>query len=84
MLIGALVPFLFHGMNGIHNIVPNLPQIPSSIILKPVCRYEAMDGYDIYSDYGYLLCAWFRISASRLMYLSQCGFFPSVSLEVRT
>ena len=34
MLIGALVPFLFHGMNGVHNIIPNLPQIQSSIILN--------------------------------------------------
>ncbi|MHB0999511.1 MAG: DUF6785 family protein [Armatimonadota bacterium] len=34
MWVGALIPFLFHGMNGLHNIAPNLPQIPSAIILN--------------------------------------------------
>ncbi len=34
MWIGALIPFLFHGMNGLHNIVPNLPQIQTAIILN--------------------------------------------------
>lgn len=34
MWIGALIPFLVHGMNGLHNIAPNLPQIPTAIVLN--------------------------------------------------
>lgn len=34
LLLGALIPFLFHGMNGLHNIYPNVPQIPTIIVLN--------------------------------------------------
>ncbi|MDO8587040.1 MAG: hypothetical protein Q7T82_08370 [Armatimonadota bacterium] len=32
--IGALIPFLFHGMNGLHNMAPNVPQFRSWFILN--------------------------------------------------
>lgn len=34
MWIGAAIPFLFHSMNGMHNIMPNLPQIQTAIVLN--------------------------------------------------
>ena len=34
MMLGALVPFIFHGMNGLHNIIPNFPAIQSTIVLN--------------------------------------------------
>ncbi len=34
LLLGALVPFVFHSLNGLHNIFPNVPQMRSIIVLN--------------------------------------------------
>ena len=34
LLLGALVPFLFHSTNGLHGIFPNVPQLRSIIVLN--------------------------------------------------
>lgn len=32
--IGALIPFIYHGINGLHNIAPSIPQVPTNIVLN--------------------------------------------------
>ena len=34
LMLGALVPFLFHGMSGLHNMLPNVPAIQANIVLN--------------------------------------------------
>jgi hypothetical protein len=79
LLIGALVPFLFHGMNGLHKLVPNVPQVPvviwlqqflttkpwSDMTVTPVCITFSVIGFAYLLPLDVSFSMWFFLLFSR-------------------
>lgn len=77
--LGAMLPFLFHGMNGLHKLTPNVPEVPVVIWLQqylttkpwtdamitPICITFSVIGFAYLLPLDISFSMWFFLLFSR-------------------